>query len=243
MYLLNQCPDRGITYQIVCCATSESTFAEEVRVERRGIPTLAQPIRAFYAAAGTTDLRDMALRARFDAEMLRRIEPYFPDVLLLDGYLYLVTEPLLAAFPSRAINLHFSDLTFRDARGGPLFPGVRAVRDTIAAGCHETRATVHLVNQAPDAGPPIVRSWPFVVSPLVEDLRATETPDAFKAYVYAHQQWMMRTASGPLLAAALRLVATGRADGGVAADASDVECPWTLARDHTLIAEADRVAY
>ena len=122
--------------------------------------------------------------------------------MLLDGYLYLVTPALLARFRNRVLNLHFSDLTLRTVDGAPRFPGLRAVRDALADGLGETRATVHLVNDKPDDGPPIVRSWPFPVSPLVEELRTQSADDVFKAYVFAHQHWMMRTASGPLIAAA-----------------------------------------
>ena len=209
MYLLNRSPDRGASFEVACVVTSDDTFDEEVRVERRGIPTLVHPIRRFFEKRGTSLYRDAGARREYDAETVKRIEPYFPDVLLLDGYLYLVTRPLLAAFPNRIINLHFSDLTLRQPGGGPRFPGIRSVRDAIAAGCPETRATVHLVNERPDDGAPIVRSWPFPVAPLVEDMLAEGASNTFGSYVYAHQQWMMQTASGPLMAAALRLIATG----------------------------------
>jgi folate-dependent phosphoribosylglycinamide formyltransferase PurN len=225
MYLLNQCPDRGVTYEIVCCVTSEFTFAEEVRAERRGIPTLVHPIEPFYEERGASLYRDMHVRAEYDAVTVKRLAPFFPDLLLLDGYLYLLTSPLLKTFSARVVNLHFSDLTLRRPNGGPRFPGLRAVRDAITAGMPETRATVHLVNQEPDSGPPIVRSWAYPVSPLVHDLRALGAADVIKAYVYAHQQWMMRTVAGPLVSAALRLIATGVVDlNGLAA--GEASPPW-----------------
>jgi len=212
LYLLNRAPDRGATYEIVCVVTSEDTFAEEVRVERRGIPTLVHPIREFYDERGAAIYRDMRVRAAYDAETLKLIAPFFADVILLDGYLYLVTPTLLDAFPGRLVNLHFSDLTLRQSDGGPRFPGTRAVRDALAAGCAGTRATVPLVNAQPDDGAPIGRSWPFPVSPLVSEMRTLTTPGVLKAYAFAHQEWMVQTVSGPLVAAALRLVATGAVD-------------------------------
>jgi folate-dependent phosphoribosylglycinamide formyltransferase PurN len=234
MYLLNRAPDRGAAYEIVCCVSSEPTFAEEVRVERRGIPTLSHSIRDFYLRHGA-DVRDQAVRAAYDRETLTMVEPYLPDLILLDGYLFLVTEPLLQRFHNRVLNLHFSDLTMRTASGAPRFPGIRAVRDALAAGQLETRATVHLVDPAPDAGPPIVRSWPFPVSPLVGDMRAFVGADVFRAYAYAHEQWMMRTVSGPLTAAALRLISTGIADLDAMA-LREGHMPWRLERDDELLA-------
>src|SRR5512143_3194972 len=80
MYLLNQCPDRGVTYEIVACLTSEYTFGEEVRVERRGIPALSHPIEPFYETRGAAVYRDMHVRADYDAATVKRLEPSFPDL-------------------------------------------------------------------------------------------------------------------------------------------------------------------
>jgi phosphoribosylglycinamide formyltransferase 1 len=237
MYLLNQSPDRGASYEIVGCVSDEATFDEAVRVERRGVPVRPHALREFYAAHGASDCRDLTLRADYDAETLALVEPWFPDLILLDGYLHLVTAPLLERFRDRVVNLHFSDLTLRTCTGAPRHPGIRAVRDALAAGCLETRATVHLVNAEPDAGPPIVRSWPFPVSPLIEELRTAGGEAAFKAYAFAHEQWMMRTAAGPLIAAALRLIATGAVDLGTLAESgASAQSPWLLERHGFLLA-------
>jgi phosphoribosylglycinamide formyltransferase-1 len=209
MYLLNRAPERGASFEIACVLTSDDTFDEEVRVERRGIPVLVHSIRRFCEARGASVYHDFETRRAYDAATAKLLEPYFADLILLDGYLYLVTKPLLSAFPHRILNLHFSDLTLRQDDGTPRFPGIRAVRDALAAGCTETRATVHLVNEFPDDGAPIVVSWAFAVSPSAHELRALGASSSFGAYVYAHQQWMIQAAAGPLMAAGLRLVATG----------------------------------
>ncbi len=237
MYLLNRSPDRGISFEIACVVTSEDTFDEEVRVERRGIPTLVHPIRRFCEARGTSVYRDFDTRRAYDAETVKRIEPYFPDLLLLDGYRYLVTKPLLAAFPDRIINLHFSDLTLRDPNGGPRFPGIRAVRAALAAGCSETRATVHLVNDLPDDGAPIVRSWPFAVAPPVAELWTAVASTVFGSQVYTHERWMMQAASGPLMAAALRLISTGAVKlRDLAREPSTPVTAWQLDEQGSLLA-------
>ena len=237
LYLLNQSPDRGASYEIVGCITSQASFDEAVRVERRGVPVQPHPLREFYAAHGASDCRDMTLRAAYDTATLALVERWLPDLILLDGYLHLVTAPLLQRFRDRALNLHFSDLTLRTRSGAPRHPGIHAVRDALAGGCPETRATVHLVNAEADAGPSIVRSWPFPVSPLVEDLRTQSAEGAFKAYAFAHEHWMMRTAAGPLIAAALRLVATGAIDLTTLAErGNDAQPPWLLERHGFLLA-------
>jgi folate-dependent phosphoribosylglycinamide formyltransferase PurN len=243
MYLLNRAPDRGTSFEIACVVTSEDTFDEEVRVERRGIPTLVHSIRRFCEALGASVYHDFEARRAYDTETARLLEPYFADLLLLDGYLYLVTKPLLNAFRDRIINLHFSDLTVRQPDGTPRFAGIRAVRAALAAGCAETRATVHLVNEGPDDGAPIVRSWPFAVSPLVSDLQTMGALNIFGAHVHAHQHWMMQAASGPLMAAALRLIASDAVKLRDLAKARPaVARPWELDEQGSLLAPASELA-
>jgi phosphoribosylglycinamide formyltransferase 1 len=243
MYLLNRTPDRGASFEIACVVTSEDTFDEEVRVERRGIPTLVHSIRRFCEARGASVYHDLETRRAYDYATAKLLEPYFVDLILLDGYLYLVTKPLLNAFPNRIINLHFSDLTIRNDDGTPRFPGIRAVRDALSAGCAETRATAHLVNEFPDDGAPIVVSWPFAVSPFIGKLSTMGASNIFGSYVYAHQQWMMQAASGPLMAAALRLVSTGAVNLQDLARARRARvCPWQLDEQGSLLAPSSELA-
>ena len=231
--LLNADPERGPSYEVVCCVTSEPAFAESEAVEQHGVPVVRHPIADFYAAHHASLYHDADVRAAFDWQTVGHLVRYSPDLLLLDGYRYLVTKPLLSAFHGRIVNLHFSDLTVRRADGGPAFPGLRAVRDALAAGCDETRATVHLVDAEPDGGPPIVRSWPFPVSLMFR--AGTAGTDMGRAYTFAHQQWMMRDAAGPLLAAAIQLIARGDVNLDILARRvpGDV-VPWDLFEDGTL---------
>ena len=80
-------------------------------------------------------------------------------------------------------------------------------RDAIIAGETETRASLHLVTEALDEGPVLLRSWAFPVSPLVADARAANAREVLHAYAFAHQEWMLRNAWGRLLAHGLELAA------------------------------------
>ncbi len=123
LHLLNRDRDRGRLFEVVCCVTSERTFAEEVRVERRGVPTLSHAIADFCAARGAEVYGDPVVRAEYDEKTVALLEPYSPDLVLLDGYLYLVTDALLSAYRARVLNLHFADLTLRAPDGGPCVSG------------------------------------------------------------------------------------------------------------------------
>jgi phosphoribosylglycinamide formyltransferase-1 len=221
--------DRGRSYEIVAVVSSELSFDGQARLMAHGVPTRAHAIREFFRRRDADVYRDFRTRAAYDRETVGLLGRYSPDLVLLDGYLYISTHELLDAYPGRVINLHFSDLTLRLADGRPRYPGIRAVRDAVLDGQASTRATVHVVDAEPDGGPPIVQSWPFPVSPLAAEAIATNAREMIKAYVFAHQEWMIRAASRPLLAAALRMIADGSVDLRTLAAADPAALvPWTV---------------
>lgn len=137
-------------------------------------------------------------RKSFDAETADLLRRFDVDAVLLLGYLYVITEPLLAAYPDRILNVHDSDL--------PRYPGLHATRDAIYAGERETRSSVHLVTPQLDAGPVIARSKAFPVAPFVHEAVARGEHDIVRAYAYAQREWMMRSTWGTLAATALEQV-------------------------------------
>lgn len=196
---------RGRAHDIVACLTTEDGFAEHGALQAHGIPCLRHPIRAFYGWQ-RAPLSDMALRRDFDAATLRLLAPYAPDLVVLSSYLYVLTAPMLEAFPDRIVNVHHADM----APAARPYPGLRAVRDAILGGEPQTRATAHLVTEELDAGPLLLRSWPFPVAPLARQAVAWNALDVVKTYAAAHEQWMLRASFGPLLAGSIALFAEGR---------------------------------
>jgi folate-dependent phosphoribosylglycinamide formyltransferase PurN len=175
-----------------------------------GFPVLVNDIAAFYAMRGSR-IAERSLRCEYDRTTLELLAPYQPDLVVLSGYLYLVSEVLLEAFPGRIINIHDSDLLRIDHRGIPLYRGLHATRDAILAGEPETRSSVHIVTAELDCGPVLVRSEPFPVHRLVRDALRWRAVDILKAYAYAQREWMMRACWGKLLIEALDLLASRQA--------------------------------
>jgi hypothetical protein len=60
-----------------------------------------------------------------------------------------------------------------------------------------------------DEGPIVALSEPFPVAPLVQDALALGALDMIRAYAYAHREWMMRRAWGPMVVAELEKYACG----------------------------------
>jgi folate-dependent phosphoribosylglycinamide formyltransferase PurN len=126
------------------------------------------------------------------------LEPYDADLVVLCGYLHILTAPMLDRYRDRLVNVHDGDLTVLDADGRPRWRGLRSTRDAMLAGAGETRSVVHLVTEEVDLGPVLLRSRPFPV-------RQTSAS--------AQRDWMMRTAWGPLLARTIYLFARPVASG------------------------------
>jgi folate-dependent phosphoribosylglycinamide formyltransferase PurN len=228
-HLLEDDPNRGTQYEIVCCLASDDSPAEKALAASHGIPVIVHPIRRFLLDRACR-LSDPSGRAAYDATMVERLASYRLDLVLLTSYLYAITEPMLSCFQHRIINVHHGDLTRRDRDGRARFIGLRAVRDAVHAGECETRATVHLVTSEIYQGPPFLRSWAFPVSPLAHDALTWGATDMLKAYVHAHEEWMIHSTWGRLLTGALELIATGRLDLAALARAMTVGLsePWDL---------------
>jgi phosphoribosylglycinamide formyltransferase 1 len=200
---------RGRSYEVVAVVTSDAECVEREALARAAVPGLVHDIRRFYSGRGAR-LGDLAVRPDYDRVTAELLAPARPDLLVLCGYLHIVTTPLLDAYPERVINVHDGDLTLTDAAGRPRYPGLHAVRDAVAAGERETRSTVHVATAEVDGGPPLLRSWAFPTHPLVEAASRWAAVDILRAYAYAQREWMMRASWAPLLAAAIELYAHDR---------------------------------
>ena len=199
----------GALYQIVGIVSSEEEFAEAAFAKEIGIRLVHRPVRAFHRACGRP-LHDMAVRAAYDDQLVPLLRSWSVDLVFCCGYLYLLTAPVLDMWAGAVFNVHHSDMLARNDDGRVRYPGLRAVRDAILDGAVETRSTVHVVTPTVDDGPPVLRSWAFPVSPLAADMRNHGSADALKAYIFAHQEWMLQRAWAPLITHALELASLDR---------------------------------
>jgi phosphoribosylglycinamide formyltransferase-1 len=107
--------------------------------------------RAREAGVGTAVFprEEFADRAARDLAMGDWVEGLRPDLVVLAGYMQLLTPGFVGRFRERIVNVHPALL--------PAFPGLDAIGQALEAGVEVTGVTVHFVDEGVDTGPPILR--------------------------------------------------------------------------------------
>jgi len=91
------------------------------------------------------DHREYASREKLDQSISDVLKAYEVDLVIMAGWMRVITQVLLDAFPNRLLNIHPSLL--------PSFPGIRAVEQALTYGVKITGCTVHVVSLEVDRGP------------------------------------------------------------------------------------------
>jgi phosphoribosylglycinamide formyltransferase-1 len=118
--------------------------------------------------AATFSLDCHESREERDLVMATWLEEHGVELVVLAGYMQLLTPGFLDRFPGRVVNVHPSLL--------PAFPGTHAVADALSAGVETTGVTVHFVDEGMDTGP-VIRQEAVPVEPhetLEERIHAVE---------------------------------------------------------------------
>lgn len=105
--------------------------------------------------------KDYASRELFDAALQAVIDGFAPDLVVLAGFMRILTPPFVEHYAGRMLNIHPSLL--------PLFPGMATHRQALAAGVTEHGATVHFVTAELDHGPAVASAIVPVLPGDTED--------------------------------------------------------------------------
>lgn len=101
--------------------------------------------RTHGIATASIDHKAFASRAAFDAELIRQIDPHAPVLVVLAGFMRILTPEFVTHYADRLLNIHPSLL--------PAFTGMQTHQRAIDAGCRFAGATVHRVTSELDVGP------------------------------------------------------------------------------------------
>lgn len=129
---LEQCDSADYPAHVVAVG-ADLPAAGLTHAEARGIPTFVVPLAAYPD------------REAWGEELLRQIQAWDPDVVVLSGFMRLLPAAVVDALAPAVLNTHPAFL--------PEFPGAHGVRDALAAGVAETGASVIVVDRGVDTGP------------------------------------------------------------------------------------------
>jgi len=126
-------------------------------------------------ATETLSHRDFASRESFDAQLAELVDSFKPDLVVLAGFMRILTAPFVALFAGRLVNIHPSLL--------PEFPGMNTHQRALDAGVSEHGVSVHFVTEELDGGPVIARRKVSVqADDTAESLAAKVLTEEHKLY-------------------------------------------------------------
>lgn len=144
------------------------------RARNAGIPTAVVTMAGFENRAA----HDLAMADELDRSQV--------DLVVLAGYMLIVTPEFLNRFPLKVINLHPALL--------PAFPGASPIEDAMAYGARVTGVTVHFVDEGTDTGPIILQE--------AVEIKYNDTVESLRERIHEVEHG--------LLPQAIALIAAGR---------------------------------
>ena len=132
-------------FRVVVVAVNKPQIAAITRAQTAGIPVVVEPHQHHPD------------RASFERALVEQLAPHDPEVVVLAGFMRVLTETFLSAFKRRVINVHPALC--------PAFPGMHGARQALDHGARLTGCTVHLVDAGVDTGPILAQA----AVPILDD--------------------------------------------------------------------------
>ena len=142
----------GSNLQSFIDACDEGTLDAEITAVISNKPEAFGLSRAADAGIDTkvVDHKGYSDREDFDEALANAIDGYSPDLVILAGFMRILTAGFVNHFKGRLLNIHPSLL--------PKYPGLNTHQRAIDAGDQEAGATVHFVTEQLDGGPPVIQA-------------------------------------------------------------------------------------
>jgi len=151
--IIDACKQKKINGTIRAVFSNKADAFGLERAREAGIPA-----HALLAA-------QFASREGFDRQLMQEIDAYAPDVVVLAGYMRILSPAFVAHYATRLINIHPSLL--------PKYPGLNTHRQVLENGDNVHGTTVHFVTDELDGGPVILQAQiPVFEGDSEEDITA-----------------------------------------------------------------------
>ena len=151
---------------VVVLSSAEGAYALE-RAKNHGIPGFAVPRKAMT-------------QAEFETALEEKLTEYQADIIILAGFLSILSADFVSRWPERILNVHPSLIPSFCGKG---FYGLKVHEAALSRGVKVTGATVHLVNEIPDGGR-------ILLQKAVEILPG-DTPEVLQRRVMEQAEWVL----------------------------------------------------
>lgn len=150
--LIDACANADYPAEVVAVISNRADVYGLTRAQNHGIPTEVLDHRRFDS------------REAFDVALQQLIDSYTPDLVVLAGFMRILTSEFVTHYLGRMLNIHPSLL--------PLYPGLHTHRRALEAGDANHGATVHFVTPELDGGPAVVQATVPVEAGDTEEILA-----------------------------------------------------------------------
>lgn len=140
-------------------------------------------------ATDSLNHKDFPSRLAFDQAMMEKIDAYQPDLVVLAGFMRILTPEFCAHYSNRLINIHPSIL--------PAFTGLHTHERALEAGCRVAGCTIHFVTPELDCGP--------IISQGIVPILDGDTPDDVAARVLTVEHLLFPQAVADFVAGRLKI--------------------------------------
>ncbi len=161
---------------VVVLSSTAGAYALE-RAKNHGVPGFAVPRKGMD-------------QADFEATLSEKLAEYRVDLIVLAGFLSILSEAFVQRWPDRIVNIHPSLIPAFCGKG---YYGLKVHEAALSRGVKVTGATVHLVNEIPDGGR-------ILLQKAVEVLPG-DTPEVLQRRVMEQAEWILLPQAAELLSA------------------------------------------
>ena len=159
---------------VLVCASNESAYAL-TRAANHGVPGVAVPKKQMTQEA-------------FESALNEKLTEYRVDVIILAGFLSILSADFVKQWPDRIINIHPSLIPSFCGKG---MYGLKVHEAALARGVKVTGATVHLVNEIPDGGRILLQK--------AVDILPDDTAETLQRRVMEQAEWVLLPQAAELL--------------------------------------------
>jgi len=151
---------------VLVCASNETAYAL-TRAANHGVPGVAVPKKNHS-------------QEEFEAALTAHLKEHRIDLIVLAGFLSILSESFVKQWPDRIINVHPSLIP---SFCGKDYYGLRVHEAALEKGVKDTGATVHIVNEIPDGGRILLQK--------AVEIQPDDTPEVLQRRVMEQAEWIL----------------------------------------------------